>query len=579
MSFDTSAYLDLFREEAAECIQRLNQGLLHLEQHPTDADRLNDVFRAAHSLKGSARMMELEDVARVAHRLEDLLEGLRSGRLAVTSHLVDGALHAVDALATLVQAAGAEGTAPEVVGEVLDRLQHLEVPAASSPDHLSPAPASPTDPPRAAPTPSPAPARVAVAADRLDRILRLAAQLLTRNDARATRARSARGLVSNLVELEQAARTQAPSLYERVSRARQEAERFARSIADEEASSAPLVEDLYFESARARMVPVSSLFANVQRAARDAARLVGRPVDVVLHGDDTELDRRILDELQDPLLHLVRNAVDHGIELPRTRARAGKPERGEIRLAARPLGERVVIEVADDGAGLSPDDLRQAAVSKGLLTAEAAAALHDDEAVSLIFRPGFSTRASATELSGRGVGMDVVKTVVDRLEGQMRVSSRAGQGTRFEISLPLTIAATRVVLVCAAAGGRSQPFALPASAVEQCLWIEPEALRAGAASVTINGVGLPIRTLAALLDQPAPSHGPAVLLRDGDARLVLLVGTILGDTVVVVEPLGPLLRHVPSVTGGSILPSGQVALVLSVPHLVWGELPASATSP
>lgn len=623
MSFDLSDYVEMFREEADGYLVRLNEGLLALERDPSDAAVVNDVFRAAHSLKGTARMLELSDIADVAHALEDLLDGVRSGRYPMTPALADALLAGVDAVADLVRTAGSEqppAVSPADAVAALVRARDAAQAGASAvppggeqanPDHSLPSTADgpeapsqsdgpadlhPRDQDREAPrhlTASPQPShpilspqsavlapatqRIAVPAERLDRILRLSAQLLARQEGERTRAEDLRLLVRTLAEAQAAA--PAPAVARRVLEARLLAERLARTAALDVGATADLVEELYYEASRARMVPVEPLLRGFQRAVRDAERALGKQVDFQVLPSEAELDKHLLDALHDPLLHLVRNGVDHGIEAAEVRRARAKPEHGTIRLSARTSGDRVLIEVEDDGGGLDPQRFREAAVRRGLMRESAAAALSDDQAVALMFRPGFSTRDQASQVSGRGVGMDVVKTTVDALEGQVRVTSRIGEGTRFTLSVPLSLAAMRVLLVQVRAnGGPPQRFALPASAVERCEWLPEGSARDehGQAVVLVDEQPVPVRSLGALLGAPPAVSGPAVQILDGDSRLLLTVDELLGETMVVVEPLGPLLRGLQAVGGGAILPDGGVALLLRVPYLLWG---AASTPP
>jgi two-component system chemotaxis sensor kinase CheA len=346
--------------------------------------------------------------------------------------------------------------------------------------------------------------------------------------------------------------------------ARQAVEGLVRAATRDGGTSLVLADELYDQATRARMVPAETLFGRMQRAVRDAGQETGKDVRLVISGADTVLDKRLLDDLHDPLLHLVRNAVDHGIEPSSERAACGKPPQGTIRLSALPSGDHAIVEIEDDGAGLVPDLFRATAVRRGLLSDAEAAGLSDEAAINLMFRPGFSTRDTTSALSGRGVGMDVVKTSLEAAKGHVVVQSRPGKGTRFELTLPLSVATLRVLLVHAA----QQTFAVPTSAVEQCSWLGSGAFDDGRSAV-LDGARMPLRVLSGLLGPGSPRPGPCVVLRDGQERVALLVEAIHGETAIVVEPLGRLLRGVRSVTGGALQRNGQVALVLSVPYLFW----------
>ncbi len=321
-----------------------------------------------------------------------------------------------------------------------------------------------------------------------------------------------------------------------------------------------------------RLLPVATVFGPFERLVRDLARSTDKQVQLVLEGGDTEIDRKILDQLRDPLVHMLRNAVDHGLEAPADRLAQGKPAVGTIRLAAVQRGGAVEIELDDDGRGLDPARLRDSAVQKGLLSAEQAADLDDRAALELIFLPGFSTRTTVSETSGRGVGMDVVRQNVERLHGHVGIASRPGRGTRFTISVPLTLATTRAVLV----EQGSQLYAIPASSVERSLRARPaERVRLeGHPTISVDGQPVPLVELAAVLEQPAAEAAaatdwhPFLVLRQGERQLALLVDRLAGEREIVVKSLGWPLRRVRNVSGAAILGSGQLVVILNPADLL-----------
>jgi two-component system chemotaxis sensor kinase CheA len=323
-----------------------------------------------------------------------------------------------------------------------------------------------------------------------------------------------------------------------------------------------------------RLLPLTTIFAPLERLARDLTRDTGKEAVLVLEGGEAEIDRKILDGLRDPLMHMLRNAVDHGIERPDERLARGKPRGGTITLSAAGRGSAIEIALSDDGAGLDPARLRAAAASKGLLVDGQGAGLSDAEALELIFRPGFSTRETVTETSGRGVGMDVVRENVQRLGGHLAVDSRPGEGTRFTLSVPLTLATTRVVLL--EQGG--QIFALPSLTIERTARVQTAHLVAveGSRVVPIGGVPVPIIELADVLERPrtsaeeaaATAWRPYVVLSQGERRVALLVDRLIGEQEIVMKSLGWPLRSVRNVAGAAVLGSGRTVVILNASDLL-----------
>jgi len=331
-----------------------------------------------------------------------------------------------------------------------------------------------------------------------------------------------------------------------------------------------IVDELQESIMKARMLPVESLFNRLPRVVRDLAQRSGKKVDFVVEGRETELDRSVIEELHDPLVHLLRNCVDHGIEPPEQRRAAGKDEVGRIRLSAMHRENRILLRVEDDGAGIDPAKIKATAVRKGLLTAEAAERLSDQEAMELIFAPGFSTAATVTDVSGRGVGMDIVRTNIEKLNGSVAVESRPGEGTRFTLELPLTLAIIDALMV----GLGDQILAIPLVSVVETLrvwrteiqWINKRQ------AIQLRESVLPLIGLDQALGLPSFSGGSdrvfVVAVRVGENRYGLVVDSLLGELQVVIKSLGRQVGTIAGVTGATILGDGRVALILDVPSLV-----------
>ncbi len=352
---------------------------------------------------------------------------------------------------------------------------------------------------------------------------------------------------------------------------------------------ARISDDLQDEVMRSRMLPIESVFSKFPRLVRDLAQKVGKPIDFIVEGKDTELDRSVAEQIGDPIIHLLRNSIDHGVESAERRAAVGKAPAGQVRLAARHEENQIVIDVEDDGHGIDIEVIKQKAVSKGILSAEAAARLSDREAVDLIFASGFSTAEQISDISGRGVGMDIVRTNVERLNGSITVETEVGQGTRFTVRLPLTLAIIRALLVEVA----GQTYAIPLTSVVEALRIEREALRSinGRAAIALRGQVLPLLHLrdvfAELTSTGRPAAGTGrpqgsptgdtaeraarqfvVAVRWGERRGGLIVDALVGEQEIVIKPLGNLFRSAQGVSGGAVLGDGQVAPILDIATLI-----------
>jgi len=321
-----------------------------------------------------------------------------------------------------------------------------------------------------------------------------------------------------------------------------------------------------------RMHPVSTLFNTFPRSVRDMARTLGKPVRLELEGGETELDRKILDSIRDPLLHMVRNAVYHGIESAEQRQRAGKGSEGLVRLSAWQQGDQVFICVSDDGGGIDPSKVRQVAVARGLLDPKAAQTLGHTESLRLIFEPGFSTSETINDISGRGVGMDVVKTCVEEVRGEVRVESTFGVGTSITLVLPLTLAISRVILVRVG----DQTFAIPTVAVDTTLRVTPQEIQSveGKQAILVRNTTVPLFSLRQILgiapsSRPSQRRGQHVLvLSHSQQRCGFLVDDLIGEQEIVAKPLPAPLEKVTNIAGAATLGTGEVVVVMHVPALV-----------
>lgn len=321
---------------------------------------------------------------------------------------------------------------------------------------------------------------------------------------------------------------------------------------------------------RARLLPLKNIFTKFPRMTRDLASRCGKQIDLQIQGEDTELDRTVLEAIDDPLIHILRNAVDHGIENPEERRVRGKPEYGTITLSAWHEENQVVIQVKDDGAGMEPEKLKRSAVKKGLITPEDSAKMSDKDALELIFMPGFSTSEVATQVSGRGVGMDVVRTNLERINGNIEVRSQVGLGTSFTLRLPLTLAIMRALLVeCS-----GLTYAVPTSSVEEAIALRREEVKTiqGKPALVVRGRIFPLVSLEGALNGDSwtlkDSLQYAVLTRSNDEPLAFGVDDLIGEEEIVLKDMGRMLSRLKGITGATILPDGDPALILDVNRLL-----------
>jgi two-component system chemotaxis sensor kinase CheA len=321
---------------------------------------------------------------------------------------------------------------------------------------------------------------------------------------------------------------------------------------------------------KTRMQPIKKVFGRFPRVVRDLARSLKKEVHLELMGEETDLDKNLVEALADPLVHLVRNAVDHGVEMPEVREAAGKPRLGTVTLAAEQEGDHILLTISDDGAGMDPERLRAKAIEKGMMEAESAARLSDRECFELIFAAGFSTKAEISDVSGRGVGMDVVKTRIGQLNGIIEIDSKVGKGTTIQIKVPLTLAIMPTLMVILG----SQIFALPLVNVGEIIDFDLGKVNRvdGQQVIVVRGKALPFFYLSQWLvrgsHEPAGSSGHVVIVSVGTQRIGLLVDQLIGQEEVVIKPLGALLHGTKGLAGATITGDGRIALILDLPSLV-----------
>jgi two-component system chemotaxis sensor kinase CheA len=535
MDIDLNAVIEVFLAEAEEGLAAMENALLALEARPGDAEPLHTVFRIAHTLKGDAATLGFRPVADFAHAVEDLLERLRAGEADATAERIALLLRTVDALRLLVPAA-AEGRDELSPAEraLLARIatsacEERAADGDADVDADSPAPAA-----VAPSTEGAAPARRTLRVDvaKLDQALDLVGEIAI-----------ARGRMARLLD-DGASRA---SLIE----AHEEAERLHLELQE--------------AVMKLRMVPLGPVFRPHLRTVRDLAAATGKRVRLVLEGGESEVDTSVAQHLREPLLHMLRNAVDHGIETPDERRRAGKDPIGTITLSARHEGAGIVVRMNDDGAGM--DRARILARARGRGMVRDGETPSDAETLRLVLEAGFSTAETVTDLSGRGVGLDVVRRGVESLRGSVQLESRPGEGTTLTLRLPLSLALIDGFSV----GVADETYVVPLESVVECLELPADRLEAEAAGVlSLRGEALPFLRLRDFLSVPgaAPRRESVVVIRHDAGRAGLVVDTLHGGGQAVIKPLGRVLKQVPGVSGSTILGNGRVGLILDVPALL-----------
>ncbi|MBB5192809.1 two-component system chemotaxis sensor kinase CheA [Silvimonas terrae] len=615
-----------FLTESTELLSDVDSKLVELEKRPDDKHLLNDIFRGFHTIKGGAGFLNVEAMVSLCHRTENLFDKLRNGEMTLNPEFMDVILSAtatVQDMFVVMQQGRMPLPANAGLLAALDAVlqgQELHTHAAHAPAHAPAAPA-----PVPVPAPAPTTSSITPAATNGEPQWEALYNALLDTDA-APAAAPAQGtyvpqqeVVINDLPVVPAvshpavpvAATKAPSVQQsavapvtqettiRIDTVRLDQvlnlsgeigltknrlttlrtdimagkmDNATLKALDEAISQLDLlVGDLQNAVMKTRMQPIGRLFQKYPRLARDLARQLGKEVDLVLTGEETELDKTMLEDLNDPLVHLVRNAVDHGVETVAERLAAGKSAQAQVELSAVQVGDHIQIEITDDGRGMRPDVIRKKALEKGLIDVETANSLDDKQCLQLIFMPGFSTKDQISSISGRGVGMDVVKTNIQKLNGRIDIQSIVGEGSRFTITLPLTLAILPVLVVRVC----DQPFAVPLAMVREIIPIRGDQVQevSGRATIVVRDEILPVKSLARLLgwqETEVPSFG--VLMTSAEHSFILAVDSFVGRDDVVIKPLQNIHPH--GVAGATLSGDGSVVLVLDMEDL----LQASASS-
>lgn len=657
----TPEEMQLFFEEANEQLETMEEVLLSLERSPNDPALIQELFRAAHTLKGGAATVGFDDVARLTHAMETLLDAVRQGETQLTVDKTDRLLTGLDALRKLLAAAEETGQPAsessvdvdldgliqelehgsrsdqtggarsgrvyrwtikvdpgtplasvrlyqaimtlEEMGNILQTEPSLEEIEDESKDidNVSVLYSTDTDvdaikaaieqvPDMASidwaivdEQSVPSPSAVSASPTSGDHphigITDARGDDTAATERQSTRASVAVGMdrsvrvdvavldrLMNLVGELVIDRTRLTNL----ARAQMEKDDLQERLEQLSGHLSRITGELQDTIMRARMMPVQMLFRKFPRMVRDLSRQLGKPVVFQMEGEETELDRSVIEQLGDPLIHLLRNALDHGLETPEERKAAGKPVEGKLRLAAFHQESHIYVQVQDDGRGIDPNRIRRSAVAKGLISEEQAERLGPDESLELIFSPGFSTASEVSTVSGRGVGLDVVRRNIERVGGNVTIQSQVGKGTTFTIKLPLTLAILQALLVDIA----GVTYAVPLASVVEAMLIGPSDIYPahGWQMIRMRDQTIPLIDPSAIWGDMAkigqPANGqPVVVIQAGSAPFALMVDRLLGEEEVVIKSLGALIGDVGGISGASILGDGSVALIVDASGL------------
>lgn len=563
-----ASLLQDYLTECGELLQNLDRDLVALESSPDNKELLNSIFRAFHTVKGTSGFLGFTHIVELTHHAEDVLNVLRKGECEVTRPTMDALLATLDQLREML---GDVRTGEQHAYEIRHLLRDLH--SSISED--------------ARKSPVAAPAAASLSAKPAD-----TGTVYQRDDALSGSSGSpTRGEISSrrsaaAVEMARTIRVDVAKLDDLINLVgelvleRNRLQHLSRTFSDRQTAAGDDFESAFLQSTErlsfitdelqtaglsTRMVSVEAIFRRFPRMVRDLAGTLGKQIDLVIRGEETELDKTIAEEIADPLIHLLRNSLDHGIERPQVRVERGKPPKGTVRVEARPEGDNVIIEIADDGAGMDVARLGKKALAKGLVTQDQLLAMSPREILDLIFLPGFSTAEQVSDVSGRGVGMDVVRSNIKKLNGTVELESQLGRGSCVRLRLPLTLAILPVLLVAV----DRETYALPLRAVVETIRVNASDIhRANHVDMLrLRDRVLPVCWLQQAVGLPAKSRAERQLLRvvvlaAGEKRVGLVVDQLVGQEETVIKPISSHLRHIQGLSGATISGDGEVRLIL-----------------
>jgi len=528
--------------ETEEIIEALDHDLVELETRKNDLDLLNKIFRGAHTMKGASSFLGFDKMSSVTHHAEEILNKLRKNEITCTPGIMDILLEFVDATKTIVIDIK-EGTDNASVTDLINRLKLAnEGKLASANAADKPSSGGVQAPPKNVEQVKKAAMSIEqtirVDVSRLDSLMNLVGELvLSRNRI---------GQISGDLEK------------------KFEGEFLIEQLMETTSQIGLITTELQLAVMKTRMVPIGKVFNKFPRMVRDLCRDMGKDVDLVIAGEETELDKSVVEEIGDPLIHMIRNSVDHGVEHPDIRRKKGKPDKGIVNLSAYHEGNHIVVEIKDDGAGMDAEVLKVKAVEKGVITADEAKNMDPEAAYGLVFKPGFSTAAKITDVSGRGVGMDVVKTNIEKLNGIINIESELGHGTRFRLKLPLTLAIIQALLVDIS----GEIFAIPLVSVIETVRIKETEIHSfeGREVLKLRDSVLSLIRLDEIyeLQESLDDDIYVVVVGLAEKRLGFVVNKLVGQEEIVIKSLGDYLSGNEGIAGATIMGDGRVRLIIDV---------------
>lgn len=548
-----------FLVETNEIIENLDHDLVELESNQNDLELLNKIFRGAHTMKGSSSFLGFNKLAELTHHAEDILNKLRKGEMVVTREIMDTLLEFVDKTKQIINDIE-NGTDTADCSSVIENLKLASegrltatvkaAPAAQAPQAAQPV-AAPKPQPQAAPKQEAAKPThqatqveqtIRVDVSRLDSLVNLVGELVL-----------SRNMLSQIAgELEN----------------KFENEYLVEQLLVATNAIGMNTTELQLAIMKTRMIAIGKVFNKFPRVVRDIARDTGKEIELIISGEETELDKQVIESIGDPLLHMIRNSCDHGVETPEVRLSKGKPRMGTVNLSAYHEGNHVVIEIKDDGAGMDPDKLKRKAIEKGVITVDEANNMDDKQAFSLIFKAGFSTAEKITNISGRGVGMDVVRTNIEKLNGIITIDSKINEGSTFYLKLPLTLAIIQALLVEVA----GETFAIPLASVVETVRITNEEIHSfeGREVLKLRDRVLSLIRLdeAFALDELEQDEIYVVVVALAEKQLGFIVDKLIGQEEIVIKSLGDYLGGNPGIAGATITGDGRVRLILDVAGVI-----------
>jgi two-component system chemotaxis sensor kinase CheA len=554
--------IESFLVETREIIEGLDQDLLELERGSTNPDLLNRIFRAAHTVKGTSSFLGFDQMSELTHKFEEVLNKLRKNELQITPELIDGSFKALDTMKVLLQKIQSNEMVPIDLGNVITKLDALserreersappvpvpqEKPIAAENVTVSQKSSQEEEPAQSgtAKTEKASDTTIRVDVQRLDNLMNLVGELVLGRNRLAQ--------ISFLIGSEH------------------ENEELAKELMETSSQIDFITTELQSAIMKTRMVPIGRVFNKLPRLIRDLSRDANKEIDLIIVGEETELDKSIIEEINDPLIHILRNSVDHGIESAEERQSHGKSSVGTIWLQAMHEGNHIVITIEDDGRGMDTDMLKAKAVERGLLTEAEAADMSSRDAYNLIFLPGFSTATKVTSISGRGVGMDVVRTNITRLNGLIDVESVVGMGTKIVIKLPLTLAIIQSLLIQV----KQEIFVIPLSSVIEVVRITPDEIDTinGKEVIRIRDAVLPLVRIEDVFNIAGETQKSSriyvVVIGLAETRIGIVADSLLGQKEVVIKSLGGYLKNVEGIAGSTILGDGTVKMIIDIGELI-----------